>query len=442
MDPIPGDSRMKILHTADWHLGVTTNRISRAADHDHFLHWLFDLLVQEEVDALVVAGDIFDNPQPSGGAQEQYYGFLARCALQKGLQLVIVGGNHDAPSRLHAPARLLRQLKIHVAGGMNPESMDADLHLVPLRNRTGQIGAVVLAVPFVPEWRLGARLLTQDGEKALETQVSDRLEKIYSDLADLAEATYPGVPLVATGHLTVRSSDSDRKEDVEIHRVGSIDAVSPSIFDPRIRYVALGHIHQSYPVDAERRAWYSGSPIPIGVRDGAAQRRVLLVELDPETGAVTVEPRPVPGSRPLIQMEGSLEEVQDQIRGLVIEGPLPPLLYIEVKGEELPRSFDEAFNEALESHPPGSRPGVPELRFTRTGTGDTPGSTVGNGPDVRDEQGNLDPHKVFEALINVGGGSEEAEVRAAEVRVAFHRLLSMSDEEVQEEVEALERRTP
>jgi DNA repair protein SbcD/Mre11 len=424
---------MRILHTADWHLGVTTNRLSRADDHERFFGWLLGFLEDYTVDALVVAGDIFDTQQPSAAAQDQYYRFLARAAQLEGLQIVMVGGNHDSASRLDAPSSLLEALDIHVIGGLTQESVEAGRHLVPLRNAQGEVGAVLLAVPYVPEWRLGGRA-ADAGSDALSRSVTEGFAALYSGLADQAAAHYPGVPQVATGHLTIQRIDgaaAHNDEDIELHRIGAIDALSPSIFDPRIGYVALGHIHQCYPVDPEHRAWYSGSPIPIGKRDGRSDRRVILLEVDPETGTLERTVHPIPGTRSMQSLEGSLEEVLAQIKARVPEAGarrvgLTPFFYIDVHADEVPLDFERRIEEAIEAHPQGRRPIVVESKVTRKTT--APGGETGRvTPQAPREQ--LNPRDVFKTLLTASGFENDPALEAA-----FGQLLDIKDDD---ELEAL-----
>lgn len=416
---------MRILHTADWHLGLTTNKISRALDHEDFFDWLLPFISEHAVDAVVIAGDIFDTSHPSSGAQDQYYRFLARAAKAAGLQVVVVGGNHDSASRLDAPGSLLQALDIHVVGGLTQDSVDQGRHLIPLKNAQGEVGSVLLAVPYVPEWRLGGRI-TEAGGEGLVASVAEGFTQLYRLLADQAEAEYPGIPILATGHLTIRGASADeegREEDIQLHRIGMIDALMPSIFDPRIRYVALGHIHQCYPVDRDRRAWYSGSPVPIGVKDGETARRVLLLDVDGLTEQVSITEHRIPRSRPMLRLRGSLAEVLSEIRNLTPVGPLPPFLYVEVAVETGLEDAERLIRDEIDVHAAECRPVLVEWKAALVGA--ESGSTRSDAQELRDAAGNLDPREVFAAKVRANGLAHSDELASA-----FSILLEMNDDDL------------
>ncbi|HQP35447.1 MAG TPA: exonuclease subunit SbcD, partial [Polyangiaceae bacterium] len=231
----------RILHTSDWHLGATLEGASRDEEHERFLAWLETTLANERVEVLVIAGDVFDQSQPSAEAQRMYYRFLHRVGLG-GLvrKVVVVGGNHDSASRLDAPAELLAGLDVHVVGGLQADPSTWDRCLCPLRNQRGEIDAVVAAVPFVHEYRLGVRTVLRE---PAEVRASFRQEfsKLYRELTDRALTMSNGAPVIATGHLACTAQGASlEKGDTpfEVHMIGLIGALDPSIFDPRIAYVA------------------------------------------------------------------------------------------------------------------------------------------------------------------------------------------------------------
>ena len=126
---------MKILHTSDWHLGRSLYGRKRYEEFAAFLEWLARLLAEEEIDVLLVAGDVFDNTAPSNRSQEMYYRFLCRVADSSCRHVVITAGNHDSPSFLDAPRELLRHLHIHIIGSI---SADIDSEVILLQDPLGQ----------------------------------------------------------------------------------------------------------------------------------------------------------------------------------------------------------------------------------------------------------------------------------------------------------------
>ena len=108
---------MRLLHTADWHLGHSLHRFRRHAEHARFLDWLLDQLEEHAVDALLVAGDVFDTANPPSQALRAWYGFLARArARMPALDIVVIGGNHDSAARLDAPRPLLEGTSFQLNG--------------------------------------------------------------------------------------------------------------------------------------------------------------------------------------------------------------------------------------------------------------------------------------------------------------------------------------
>jgi exonuclease SbcD len=357
---------LRILHTSDWHLGIRHGPASRAPDHAAFLAWITDTLRDEAVDALVIAGDVFDSMQPSADTLSRWYRFLAGVSASGVRQVVVVGGNHDSAARLEAPADVLGALDVHVVGAVGLSDDSRARCIVPLKDRAGAVGAVCLAVPYVHEFRLGVRTTDLD-HGATREAFRARFRELYAALVDEAAAAFPGVPLVATGHLTVGTEATREDYPHEIHQVGTLDALPVDVFDPRIQYVALGHIHRCYPIGGGRRVWYSGSPVAFSLPEARTPRRVLRVDLDPDpAGAPTVEKLDVPAVRALLELRAEPESLVDTVRTLTWPEPEPPLLFCRAVGDTLPADLPNRLHEALAAHPDDRRPVLAELRQERS----------------------------------------------------------------------------
>lgn len=351
---------MRLLHTSDWHLGARSGPVSRAEDHELFLAWLLDRLRTEPIDALVVAGDVFDHPQPSAEAQRQYYRFLDAAGRTGVRDVVVVGGNHDSPSRLDAPAEVLASLDVHVVGGL-PTVDSLDRCLVPLRRRgTDEVAAVCVAIPYVHEHRLGVRTTDADGV-AVRAAFREAFSALYAGRVDAASARWPEVPILATGHLTVGHEATPDDAPQAIHQAGRIEALSADLLDPRLVYTALGHIHRSGQVAA--RAWYSGSPIAMSVRESASPRRVLEVDL---AANARVTPVDLPHLRELIALSGSRADVLSRLGALRSEATLPPLVQLRVLDDPDPLTLRGELEAVLASHPEARRPVVVGWESSRT----------------------------------------------------------------------------
>jgi exonuclease SbcD len=186
---------MRLLHTSDWHLGHTLHDASRDREHVAFLDWLAGALADHAVDALVVAGDLFDSANPSPHAPRMFYGFLARIRRSlPALDVVLVGGNHDSSARLDTVRPLLALIgRLHIVGGLprrGDESVDTGALLVPLTGASGAVEAWVAAVPY---------LRPADLPPGPDLVAGGRT--VYAQALDAARAARrSGQALIATGH--------------------------------------------------------------------------------------------------------------------------------------------------------------------------------------------------------------------------------------------------
>ena len=143
---------IRILHTADWHLGQTFFGYDRVEEHAHFLQWLARELKENKIDVLLVAGDVFDVSNPSAASQRMFYHFIRQVTEENPkLQLVVVAGNHDSAARLEAPLPLLQEMRTEIRGIVRRHEgeIDYDHLIVELKNSEGEVEALCLAVPFL-----------------------------------------------------------------------------------------------------------------------------------------------------------------------------------------------------------------------------------------------------------------------------------------------------
>ena len=291
---------LKIIHTADWHLGQSFFGYDRQPEHTAFLKWLAETVADRQIDVLLIAGDVFDVANPSASAQRQFYHFLKEINLANpGLQVVVVAGNHDSAARLEAPNPLLEELGIAVVGVVKRnESGEIDFNslLLPLRHRDGSVQAYCMAVPFL---RQGDYPPTD--QKDQNTYVAG-VERMYRGLYEFAmEKAGTELPLVAMGHLHVLGaelSDDDRSERVIM---GGLESVTSDSFPRELAYTALGHIHKAQKVGGREEVRYSGSPLPMSFSETNYRHQVVLVTLDGRTPA-SVEPLIIPQTVALMRV--------------------------------------------------------------------------------------------------------------------------------------------
>jgi exonuclease SbcD len=277
---------MRLIHTSDWHLGQTLHQFDRSHEHSRFLDWLLDTLVAEEADALLIAGDVFDNANPSSASQVQLYRFLTGARRRvPHLNIVLTAGNHDSPGRLEAPAPFLALLDAAVVGQVARvgEGADPARLLVPLKDAAGEIHAWCIAMPFL---RPGDVPRVEGAEDAYGAGIA----ALYRRAFELANARRtPGQAIVAMGHCHLTGGAVSEESERRIV-IGGAEALPAAIFDPAIAYVALGHLHLAQRIGGDATRRYCGSPLPMSFSEIAYPHQVLVVDLE---GEAVVEVREV-----------------------------------------------------------------------------------------------------------------------------------------------------
>jgi DNA repair protein SbcD/Mre11 len=307
---------LRVLHTADWHLGQTLHGVPRTYEHARFLDWLLGAIEREAIDALVIAGDIFDAANPGPIAQAAYYRFLAGCrARHPGLSIAIVGGNHDSPQRLDAPREILGALEIHVMGGL-----DRARAIVPLRRRDGSIGARLVAVPFLKRGDLPLEIEPAGEEDAPAEDEAhrclvDAYRVLYRELVDRALVERrPGEALIATGHCYMTGGLVSELSERKI-QVGNQHALPVDIFPRELGYVALGHLHRAQSVEGRENVRYSGSPIPLSLAERTYEHQVLIVDVG-EDRLERVRALPVPRAVEMLSIPEAHAPIADALAAL------------------------------------------------------------------------------------------------------------------------------
>lgn len=283
---------LRILHTSDWHLGHTLHDLGREQEHAAFLHFLLEVIREHRVDALLIAGDIFESANPPASAQATWYDFLARAhARFPGLDIVVIGGNHDSAARLDAPKPLLDGLaspvrgsgRVHVVGGL-PRKEDGHLDLarliVPLRAGDSERAAAwVAAVPFLRPADLPR--VEEDAPRFVDDVLIDGVWRTYDEVLRAArKRREPGQALIAMGHCYMSGSEVSELSERKVLG-GNQHALPAELFPQDVAYVALGHLHLAQEV-GRANVRYSGSPIPLSLRERSYEHQVVLVDLDGE----------------------------------------------------------------------------------------------------------------------------------------------------------------
>jgi exonuclease SbcD len=302
---------MKILHTSDWHIGRNLYGRKRYEEFEAFLAWMVETIQQEEIDILLIAGDIFDTSTPSNRAQELYYRFLCHVATSSCRHVVVTAGNHDSPSFLEAPKELLEALNVHVIGSAteNPEE-----EVLVLEGENGSAELIVCAVPYLRDRDIRvaeAGESIEDKERKLIEGIRSHYAKVTA-LAQKKRTELGGeIPVVATGHLFTAGGQTVEGDGVRELYVGSLAHVAANIFPDTLDYVALGHLHVPQKVGGSNTIRYSGSPLPMGFGEAMQEKSVCVVEfsgLDLDVRLI-----PVPVFQKLERIRGNWEEISARV---------------------------------------------------------------------------------------------------------------------------------
>jgi exonuclease SbcD len=338
---------MRLIHTSDWHLGQYFFTKSRAAEHQAFLRWLTEQVEQLQVDALIVAGDLFDTGSPPSYARELYNRFVVELQ-SSGCQLVVLGGNHDSVATLNESRELLSCLNTTVIANAQSE---IEQQIVVLTQRDGQPGAVLCAIPFLrPRDLLTSRAGESGSQKqqALQEAIAEHYQRLYQAACARRDALGLRIPIVATGHLTtVGVTTSDSVRDIYI---GTLDAFPAQAFPPA-DYIALGHIHRAQNVAKSEHIRYSGSPIPLSFDELGKAKSVFLVDFA-EGELQQVTPLEIPTFQPMQLIKGDLQQIEAQLRQFAeYQGALPVWLDIEVATQDYLSDIQRRIQQLAEDLP-------------------------------------------------------------------------------------------
>ena len=332
---------MRILHTSDWHLGQNFYSKSRAAEHQAFLDWLLASAQEHDVDAIIVAGDIFDTGSPPSYARELYNRFVVQLQ-QTRCRLVVLAGNHDSVATLNESRDILAFLNTTVVANAGHAPF-----ILPLRD--GTPGAIFCPVPFLrPRELVTSQAGHSGGEKQqlLLSAISDYYQQQYQLACELRGDR--ALPIIASGHLTtVGASKSEAVREIYI---GTLDAFPANRFPPA-DYIALGHIHRAQVVGGCEHIRYSGSPIPLSFDETGKNKSVNLVTF--ANGCLEdVTPLIVPVTQPLAVLKGDFASISAQLNQWQNNNQQPSAwLDIEVTSDEYMHDIQRKIQAQTETLP-------------------------------------------------------------------------------------------
>lgn len=335
---------IKIVHTADWHIGQTFFDYNRKVEHLCFLEWLRGQLLEQSVDVLLIAGDVFDTPNPSAESQKMFYQFLRDITSDNpSLQVVVIAGNHDSAARLEAPDPLLLEMNVTVRG-IVPRTADGAIDyqrlLVPLI-KEDEVAAWCMAVPYLRQGDYPEAENYPLGVKAMYDAL----------LQEVLEVRKPHQAIIAMGHLHAAGGIVSEEDRSERTVVGGVECVAPDAFSAEIVYTALGHLHRAQQVCGREEVRYAGAPLPMSFAEKNYKQSVVLIEIE-GTAVTKIEKLLFDAPVKLLSIPDEakpLEEVMEEI-ALLPSGEVTgssPYLEVKVLISEPEPSLRHRIEEAL-----------------------------------------------------------------------------------------------
>ena len=299
---------MKILHTSDWHLGQSFYGYERTEEHLCFLNQLCRIIKDENPDALIISGDIYDSVAPSITAQKLYNKMILELrATAPSMKIIITAGNHDSSSRLELNGELWNAFNVQIVGNIerNYNVVNYEKHIIEITDSNNNIKGYVIAVPYIYHANYPATI----------DDTENRMRSFHQQLINrVRERNGANRPIIMTGHLAVSGADIKGHETKHTRLVyESIEELGEG-YD----YIALGHIHRPQIVSGSKKARYSGSPIPMNF-DEEYPHSVTIVEIEnhddaPDIREIKIE-TPVP-IHTIPEKGGDINEIQERIASL------------------------------------------------------------------------------------------------------------------------------
>ena len=308
---------MKILHTSDWHIGSALYGRKRYDESEQFLQWLIETIKDHSIEALLVAGDIFDTSTPSNTAQELYYRFLNEVSRTTCRYVIVTGGNHDSPSFLDAPKALLKAFNVHVVGSAAEKGED---EVFVLKDGDNNPEVIDCAVPFLRDRDVRQSSEGEsygDKENRLVEGIISHYQKVYEEACIQRNNLGKSLPIIGMGHLFIagssiykRSGEANGERDLYVGSLGQVPADRLPCFD----YFALGHLHIPQKVAGSESIRYSGSPMAMNFDEIHQQKFVVIVDIYDQH--VDIQTVPVPAFRHFDQIKGDWDSIEASLKRL------------------------------------------------------------------------------------------------------------------------------
>ncbi len=307
---------MKILHIGDVHLGSKLYGYSRNDELKKVFTFLVGKVHDENIAAVLIAGDVFDNGHPSSLSQKLYYGFLMDLWQAGCRQIVIIAGNHDYPEFLEAPKELLERMNIHIVGRVMPEHLEYEV--IALGDASNP-AAIVCAVPqlynsdvrgLVPEGESG-----ETREHAFAKGVAEHYRRVFAIADEMRGGR--NIPIIGMGHLYAQGSTFATKDSRR--SVGSLQSINIDDFGAGFDYMALGHIHKPQCVAGHDNWRYAGALLPMSIQENPYATQVLMIDTKDITHPNGIE-LPDGCFHRMMLIKGDMDELRGRFKELRDKG--------------------------------------------------------------------------------------------------------------------------
>ena len=291
---------MKILHTADWHLGHRLHEQSQLEEQTLFLKWIENYIIEHKIDVLLISGDIFDTGSPSNQSLEMYYSFLVKLTATTCKSIIITGGNHDSAGTLNAPKHILNALSIKVVGKIT-ENIEDEVFELDINGEK----VIIAAVPYLRDGDI-RRAVAGESFDELSDKYKKALINHYSLVAEHCKlVNKTQAPVIAMGHLfATGGSISDSEQNIYVGNLGHIGAEDfPKYFD----YIALGHLHRSQKIGESDIVRYSGSPYILSFSESNYDKKLIAITIE-DNKVNRIEDVIIPRFREFYRLEGNISD--------------------------------------------------------------------------------------------------------------------------------------
>ncbi|OQX98711.1 MAG: exonuclease sbcCD subunit D [Bacteroidetes bacterium 4572_128] len=296
---------MKILHTSDWHLGHKFHEQSQKEEELKFLNFLIEYINKNDIDILLVSGDIFDMSFPSAGARKIYYDFLKNFTKTNCKYLIIIGGNHDSPENINAPKELLDIFSIYVIGKAT-DNIEDEIFEFPIKDEK----IIIAAVPYLRDRDI-RKAISSESHDEIENRYKTALIKHYNKISEKCEnLKKENTVTIAMGHLfAIGGSTSNSEQTIYVGNLGDIGEKDfPKTFD----YIALGHLHKCQKVARKNHIRYSGSPNILSFSEVNQEKK--MIEILTENGKIKdIKEINIPKFRNILRISGTVDECKFKI---------------------------------------------------------------------------------------------------------------------------------